>query len=103
MSAAGIGQYVAALRTPGAAPATGAATLVRLGQAMLGLGSLLLLVGSGRSYAVAGLVVGAVSVSQGIVGPFVSRLVDRRGQRATVGSCRRPPKRPRATALRARA
>ncbi|MGN6608617.1 MAG: MFS transporter [Jatrophihabitans sp.] len=60
-------------------------TLARLGQAMFGLGSVLLLVQSGRSFGVAGLVAGSISVAQGVSGPQVSRLVDRLRQRTVVG------------------
>ncbi|MGY1695879.1 MFS transporter [Geodermatophilus sp. SYSU D00814] len=84
MATAGLAGYVAVLRVPGAFAFSASATLVRLAQAMLGLGSVLLLVQLGRSYAVAGLVAGAVSVAQGVAGPQVSRLVDVHGQRAVV-------------------
>ena len=81
MAAAGLTGYMSVLRVPGAFAFSGSATLVRLGQAMLGLGSVLLLVQLGRSYAAAGLVAGAIAIAQGAVGPPVSRLVDVHGQR----------------------
>ncbi|MGY1668886.1 MFS transporter [Geodermatophilus sp. SYSU D00696] len=84
MAAARPTGYVSVLRVPGAFAFSASATLVRLAQAMLGLGSVLLLVQLGRSYAVAGLVAGAISAAQGVVGPQVSRLVDVHGQRAVV-------------------
>jgi MFS family permease len=76
----GIGAYRAVLRIPGAAAFSGAGALARLPQAMIGLGSVLLLTGLGRSYTLAGLVGGAISLSQGAFSPQVSRLADRLGQ-----------------------
>lgn len=84
MRVGGVTAYVGVLRVPGAFAFSGAATLVRIAQAMLGLGSVLLLVQLGRSYAVAGLVAGAISIAQGAFGPQVSRLVDRHGERRIV-------------------
>jgi MFS family permease len=76
----GIGAYRAVLRIPGAAAFSGAGAVARLPQAMIGLGSVLLLTGLGRSYTLAGLVGGAISLSQGAFSPQVSRLADRLGQ-----------------------
>ncbi|WP_089406157.1 hypothetical protein [Geodermatophilus saharensis] len=84
MAAAGLASYVAVLRVPGAFAFGASATPVRPAQAVLGLGSVLLQVLLGRSDAVAGLLAGAVSVAQGVVGPQVSPLVDVHGQRAVV-------------------
>lgn len=77
---AGFGAYRAVLRIPGAAAFSGAGAIARLPQAMIGLGSVLLLTGLGRSYTLAGFVGGAISLSQGIFSPQVSRLADRLGQ-----------------------
>lgn len=73
--------YRAVLRIPGAAPFCSAGALARLPQAMLGLGAVLMLTGLGRSFTVAGLVSGAISLAQGVFAPRVGRLVDRVGQR----------------------
>jgi hypothetical protein len=78
----GLSGYLRVLRVPGAFVFSGSAALARLAQAMLGLGAVLLLTQLGRSFAVAGLVAGSISLGQGVAGPQVSRLVDRRGQRA---------------------
>ena len=78
--------YLAVLRVPRAARFSAAGALARLPQAMLGLGSVLLLTGLGYSYTVAGVVAGAISLSQGVVSPALSRLVDQVGQ----GSVLRP-------------
>jgi MFS family permease len=77
----GLAGYRAALRVPGAAAFSAAGALARLPQAMVGLGSVLLLTGLGRSYALAGLVAGAISLTQGVASPPLGRLVDRLGQR----------------------
>lgn len=84
MAAVGWSGYLGVLRVPGALAFSGSAAIARLAQAMLGLGSVVMLTQVGRSFAVAGLVAGSISVAQGAVGPQVSRLVDRRGQRAVV-------------------
>ena len=76
----GFGAYRAVLRIPGAAAFSGAGAIARLPQAMIGLGSVLLLTGLGRSYTLAGFVGGAISLSQGVFSPQVSRLADRLGQ-----------------------
>ncbi len=74
------GGYRDVLRIPGAAPFCSAGALARLPQAMLGLGAVLMLTGLDRSFTVAGLVSGAISLSQGVFAPRVGRLVDRIGQ-----------------------
>ena len=57
-----------------------AGALARLPQAMAGLGALVMVTGLGGSYAVGGAVAGAVSLSQALFAPRVSRLTDRLGQ-----------------------
>ena len=76
----GLAAYRAALRLPGAARFSSAGALARLPQAMVGLGSVLLLTGLHRSYTLAGLVAGAISLAQCVTSPWISRLIDRRGQ-----------------------
>src|SRR4051812_37809815 len=58
-----------------------AGAFARLSQAMLGLGALLLITRLGGSFALGGLVAGAIALSQSAVAPRVSRLADERGQR----------------------
>jgi len=71
---------VRVLAVPGAAAFCGAGALARLPQGMIGLGSVLMLSGLGRSYTLAGLVAGAIAMSQSVVAPQISRLADHRGQ-----------------------
>jgi MFS family permease len=77
----GLAGYRGVLGLPGAAAFSSAGALARLPQAMVGLGTVLLLVGLGRSYTLAGLVAGALALAQGVAAPWVSRLIDQRGQR----------------------
>lgn len=72
--------YVRVLAVPGAAAFCGAGALARLPQGMIGLGSVLMLSGLGRSYTLAGLVAGAIAMSQSVVAPPISRLADHLGQ-----------------------
>ncbi|MFD9705859.1 MFS transporter [Lentzea sp. NPDC059081] len=65
---------------PGAAAFSSVGALARLPQAMAGLGAIVLITGLGGSYAVAGAVAGAISLSQGLLAPQFSRLADRYGQ-----------------------
>ena len=76
--------YRAALRLPGAAAFSAAGALARLPQAMVGLGCVLMLTGLHRSYTLAGLVAGAVSLAQGGASPWLGHLIDRYGQRAVL-------------------
>ena len=80
MQLAGMSTYRRVLSIPGAAAFSGSGALARLPMAMVGLGTVLMLSGLGRSYTLAGLVAGTVSLSQGAASPFVSRLIDRLGQ-----------------------
>src|SRR5215218_4220556 len=79
-SRSGMAAYRRVLSAPGAAAFCGAGALGRLSQGMIGLGSVLMVSGLGRSYTLAGLVAGAIAMSQSVVGPYISRLADRLGQ-----------------------
>lgn len=73
-------RYRRFLRTPGV-PRLFASMLVgRLPGAMMGLAIVLRVTGAGGSYALAGVVIAAFSVTAGVSSPVLSRLVDRRGQ-----------------------
>lgn len=76
----GASGYVQVLSAPGAAAFCAAGALARLPQGMTGLGAVLMVTGLGRSFTLAGLVAGAVALSQSVVGPQASRLADRFGQ-----------------------
>ena len=76
----GLTRYWHTLSVPGAAAFSMTGALARLPQAMVGLGSVLLLTGLHRSYTLAGLVAGAVAICQGLASPWISRVVDRQGQ-----------------------
>lgn len=76
----GLLRYWHTLALPGAAGFTVTGALARLPQAMVGLGSVLLLTGLHRTYTLAGLVAGCVAISQGLASPWISRVVDLRGQ-----------------------
>ena len=73
--------YGSLLRTPGALAFTLAALVGRMPIAMLGLGTVLLVEDRRDSYALAGLVSAAYAVGAAGLGPGLSRLVDRHGQR----------------------
>lgn len=76
----GDGSYRALLSLPGAAGFFFAANSGRVGVAATGLGLIWLITGSGGSFAVAGLVVGAFAAAEALIGPQVARLIDRWGQ-----------------------
>ena len=73
--------YGPLLRTPGALAFSLAALVGRLPIAMLGIGTVLLVEDRRSSYALAGLVSAAYAAGLAGVGPVLSRLVDRLGQR----------------------
>ena len=73
--------YGPLLRTPGALAFTLAALVGRLPIAMLGIGTVLLVEDRRSSYALAGLVSAAYAAGVALLGPALSRLVDRLGQR----------------------
>lgn len=70
---------------PGVAAFSGVGAVARLPQAMAGLGAVVMIVGLGGSYTVAGAVAGAIAVSQGLLSPQFSRLADRFGQTRVLG------------------
>ena len=73
--------YGPLLRTSGALAFTVTALVGRLPIAMLGIGTVLLVEDRRSSYALAGLVSAAYAVGMALLGPGLSRLVDRLGQR----------------------
>ncbi len=73
--------YGPLLRTPGALAFTLAALVGRLPIAMLGIGTVLLVEDRRSSYALAGLVSASYAAGTALLGPGLSRLVDRLGQR----------------------
>lgn len=84
MSVSGVGVYGALLRLPGTRTSTAAALVGRMPISMLGIGAVLLLVDRRDSYGLAGAVSAGFAAGQAVLGPFVSRLVDRRGERAVL-------------------
>ena len=73
--------YGPLLRTSGALAFTVAALVGRLPIAMLGIGTVLLVEDRRSSYALAGLVSASYAAGTALLGPALSRLVDRLGQR----------------------
>ena len=73
--------YGPLLRTSGALAFTVAALVGRLPIAMLGIGTVLLVEDRRSSYALAGLVSASYAAGTALLGPGLSRLVDRLGQR----------------------
>ncbi|MFF4319125.1 MFS transporter [Streptomyces sp. NPDC001568] len=71
--------YLELLRLPGASAAAVPAALARLAGTMVPLALLLTLVQSGRSLAVGGGAGAAYAVGSAVGGPFIGRLMDRRG------------------------
>jgi hypothetical protein len=76
--------YRTLLRTPGAAAFVFTASLGRAGIAMTSLGIVWLVHAESDSYSTAGLVTGGFAVAEGLAGPQVARLIDRRGQSAVL-------------------
>lgn len=74
------GPYLAILREPGAARFTSAAFVARLPISMVGLGIVLMVSAVRGSYALAGAVAAAYTVSSALLNPMGSRAVDRWGQ-----------------------
>lgn len=73
--------YGPLLRTPGALRFSLAGLVGRMPISMLGIGTVLLVQDRRGSYALAGLVSAAYALGLAFLGPLISRLVDRRGQR----------------------
>lgn len=78
------GPYADILRQPGAARFTAAAFIARLPISMVGLGIVLMVSAVRESYALAGAVAAAYTVSSALLNPLGSRAVDRWGQRRVV-------------------
>jgi predicted MFS family arabinose efflux permease len=76
--------YADILRKPGALRFCAAAFVMRLPMSMLGLGAVLFLTLRGESYALAGAVSAAGALSNAVVGPFLSRYIDRYSQHRIV-------------------
>lgn len=76
--------YRDVLAHPGALRFSLAGLLARLPISMLTLGVVLLVSGTGRSYALAGAAAGAVNLGYVLAGPRLGRLVDRFGQAAVL-------------------
>ena len=76
--------YAAIFKAPGSKGFSSAAFVGRLPISMLGLGIILMIKESTGKYALAGVVSGTMALVQAFFGPFLARLVDKRGQ-AEVG------------------
>jgi MFS family permease len=72
--------YAAIFKAPGSLPFSAAAFVGRLPISMLGLGIILMIKESTGKYALAGVVSGTMALVQAFFGPFLARLIDRRGQ-----------------------
>lgn len=75
-----VGPYAELLRLPGAAQFSAAAFIARLPISMVGLGIVLMVSALRNSYAEAGVVAAAYTVSAAVLSPVSSRAVDRWGQ-----------------------
>lgn len=78
------GPYIDILRHPGAARFTAAAFIARLPISMVALGIVLMVSELRSSYALAGIVAAAYTVSSALLNPLGSRAVDRWGQSRVV-------------------
>ena len=76
--------YAEIFRAPGSKGFSSAAFVGRLPMSMLGLGTILMIKESTGKYALAGVVSGTLALVQAFFGPFLARLVDRRGQAEVV-------------------
>lgn len=79
--------YGALLRTPGAWTFLLPAFVARLPYAMLGLGTVLLVLDATHSYTTAGAVAAVASITQVVGAPLTGRLADRRGQASVLLPC----------------
>ena len=78
------GSYAKVLRRPGALRFSAAGFLARMQMSMIGLGAVLLLSAERGSFAVAGTVSAIYALSNAVIGPQVSRLIDSFGQSRVV-------------------
>ena len=74
------GPYLEILRRPGAARFTAAAFIARIPISMVALGIVLMVSELRGSYALAGIVAAAYTISSALLNPMGSRAVDRWGQ-----------------------
>lgn len=72
--------YAVIFKAPGSLAFSAAAFVGRLPISMLGLGVILMIKESTGKYALAGVVSGTMALVQAFFGPFLARLIDRRGQ-----------------------
>ncbi|WP_042420864.1 MFS transporter [Streptacidiphilus anmyonensis] len=79
--------YGALLRTPGAWTFLLPAFVARMPYAMLGLGTVLLVLDTTHSYTTAGAVAAVASITQVVGAPLTGRLADRRGQAPVLLPC----------------
>src|SRR3954451_24185136 len=77
----GRGRYAALLRTPYVRPMLALSVLARLPLGINALAIVLLLRHEGYSFGAAGAAAGALAIGVGVSGPYISRLIDRHGQR----------------------
>jgi hypothetical protein len=82
--ATGLSAYREVMRTPGAWPIAIASLVARMPNAMSGVALVLFLHEETGSFASAGLVTGAMVLGMGGTGPFLARLIDRRGARVVL-------------------
>lgn len=72
--------YRELLTTPGATGLVLASSIARLPQAMIGIGIITMLVEQTGVYWLAGAVAGTFTLANALIGPYISKLVDQRGQ-----------------------
>ncbi|WP_025108970.1 MFS transporter [Pseudomonas sp. H1h] len=72
--------YRELLTTPGATGLVLASAIARLPQAMIGIGIITMLVEQTGVYWLAGAVAGTFTLANALIGPYISKLVDQRGQ-----------------------
>jgi predicted MFS family arabinose efflux permease len=76
--------YARIFRAPGTVGFSAAGLVGRLPLSMVGLGTILMIKESTGRYALAGVVAGTIALVQAVCGPFLARLVDRKGQAEVV-------------------
>src|SRR3954451_5825645 len=80
----GRGRYAALLGTPYVRPMLALSVLARLPLGINALAIVLLMRHEGYSYGAAGAAAGALAIGVGASGPYISRLIDRHGQRVVL-------------------